>query len=369
MTQFSRFLPSSLLTRAVLQVSRSLVRLSQWILPGRLTLFDHIVGIGSTQMLHAVARLKIADLLHQNSMTAEELADILKIHPEATHRMMRALVSFGVFKLDRTGKYQNNRLSIPLRTEVPGSMNSFADYFGSSSNVRAWSDLLATLSTGKNAFERNHQMSVWEWLSQNPEEGRIFANAMVNLTQLDAPVIAYGYPFSEVQRLCDVGGGRGTLLAELLKCHRHLSAVLFDEDYILDQAFHISNVNGEARLEKKAGNMFNEVPPGCDVYLLKDILHDWDDARCIQILKNIRAASQCGGRLLVVEVIVEKYTTEKPGPLIDLQMMTVCSEGRQRSKDEFKGLFEKSGFQLNRIFKTAHPISVIEAIAIESPQK
>jgi hypothetical protein len=333
-------------------------------LPPQLTLFDSIGGIASTQMIHVAARLKIADLLDQGSMTGDQLAETLKTHPEATYRMMRALVSIGIFKLGRNGKFQNNYLSRPLRSGKKGSMREFADYFGSASNVRAWEDVLNTVTTGKNAFERVHQMSVWEWFHQNPNEGQVFANAMVDITLLSAPAIARVYPFSEVQSLCDVAGGRGTLIAEVLKQHRHLKGALFDEPYVLDQATSFLKEQKVAgRVERRAGSFFEEVPRGYDAYLMKDILHDWDDDRCIQILKNIRQATPRGGRLLIAETVVEKNSTEKPGPFIDVHMMTVCCDGKQRNMDEFRTLFEKSGFRMSRVFPTECSISVVEGIA------
>jgi hypothetical protein len=360
----SKPIPPRFVVQIILRLSHALIRMGQALLPPQLTLFDHIGGIGHTQLIHAAARWKIADLLHQQPMTADELAQRLKTHAEATHRMMRALVTLGVFKLGSDGKFRNNRLSEPLRTGSPGSMRDFADYFGSPSNVTAWSDVLTTVKSGTNAFERIHQMPIWQWFQKHPQEGQIFAEAMVNLTQLDAPVIAKTYPFSEIRSLCDVAGGRGTLLTEILHHHPHLNAVLFDESHILEKALSFLEQRGVAAVvERKSGNFFERVPRGHDAYLVKDILHDWDDERCIQILTNIRQAIAPKGRLLVAEVLVEKQTTQKPGPLMDVHMMTVCCEGRQRSRNEFKELFQKCGFKMNRVFSTPFPISIIEGIA------
>ena len=226
-------MPPKFLVRLVLGVHDFLIRLAHAVVPPQLALYNHLTGLGATMGLHLAARFGVPDLLAAGPLTAAELAAKVDAHPEALHRALRALATIGVFTLDRQGQLANNRLSSALRSDVPGSLKSFAEYLGSWSNVTAWADLEGTIRTGKNAFRRVHGKSVWDWFKEHPGEGATFAQTMVELTRLDAPIVARAYPFSEVRRLCDVAGGRGTLLAEVLATHPHLEGVLLDEAYVL----------------------------------------------------------------------------------------------------------------------------------------
>jgi hypothetical protein len=279
-------------------------------------------------------------------------------------RMMRALASVGVFSLRRDGRFANNRLSSGLRADHASGFGDFTRYFGSASNLGAWADFDRTLESGKNAFERIHGMSVWEWFDRHPEERQVFASAMGAMTTLDAPGVARAYPFREVRRVCDVAGSRGALLAEVLAQHRHLDGVLFDNAGVLATAPELLGRRGVAdRVELSAGSFFEQVPSGCDAYLLKNILHDWDDQRALTILSNCRRAMQPGGRLLVVELLVERDTTSGIGPFSDVQMMMVCNEGRERGRTDFARLFRDAGFELRRVLPTATLMSIVEGVA------
>jgi hypothetical protein len=249
------------------------------------------------------------------------------------------------------------------------SVRNFVEYCGSPSNLRAYTDLEATVRSGKNAFSRVHGMSVWEWFGQHPEEGQTFAHAMQDATALDAPAIARGFPFGQLARLCDVAGGRGTLLAEILTRHPRLRGMLFDERYVLDEADALLRARGvHDRVELVAGSFFESIPGGGpggpDGYLLKDILHDWDDDRSRQILGNVRRAAQPGTRLFLVETVVETMETAHPGPMFDLHMMMVCVEGRQRSRFELERLLADTGFRLDDVVALAALQSLVVASAV-----
>jgi hypothetical protein len=323
---------------------------------------EQAAGLATTQLLAVVAKLRIADLLASGPRTAQELALETHTHPEAMHRMLRALVSLNVFALDTTtGRFRNNRLSSALRTDVTGSARAVVEYFGTRAHVLAWADAEETIRTGRNAFERVHGMAVWDWFACHPEEERLFADGMQALTAADAPAVAAAYPFGEVQRICDVGGGRGTLLAYVLAAHPHLRGVLFEAPGVVGMAREFLHAWGLAdRVDILSGNFFAGVPEGCDAYLLKDVLHDWDDARALQILRTVRQAMQPGQRVLLCETLVEPMETALPGPLMDVCMMMVCREGRQRSRAEVATLLEQAGFTYTRVLPTALPISIVE---------
>jgi hypothetical protein len=365
----------------VLGLRRLLQRAADALVPPQLALFDRIVGLGATQLIRAAARLRLPDLLEEGPRTAAELAAMAAttamtattattatagVDPDALHRTLRGLVAIGLFTLGEDGRFRNNRLSRTLRSGTPGSLRNYALYFGSKSNVEAWADFDRTLESGGNAFERVHGATVWDWFDAHPEERATFAGAMGELTELYASAVATAYPFASVRRLCDVGGGRGTLLAEILLRHPHLSGVLLDGPGVLDTArIYLAAHRVLGRVELVAGSFFEGVPAGSDAYLLKNVLHDWDDARCRVILRNCRQAMVPGARLLVIETVVEVDSVRDLGPLSDLQMMVVCAGGRERSRAEFDRLFRECGFRLERVMATASPMSVLAGVAVD----
>ncbi len=357
-------LPPRFMVRAVLGLRRWLLALADAIVPAQLPLFEHATGIARTQMLGTAARLRLADLLAEGPVDAPTLAARTSRDADAMQRMMRALVTMGVFKLGRDGRFANNRVSEGLRAGHAGTFRDFAEYFSSASNVGAWGAFDSTLTTGKNAFERVHGMSVWEWFDEHPAERSVFAAAMGSMTEIEAPAVARTYPFGEVRRLCDVAGSRGVLLAEVLAAHPHLTGVLFDNAGVIATAEPVLAAKGVGdRVTLSSGSFFDAVPEGCDAYLLKNILHDWDDERSVTILENCRRAMRPGNRVLVVELVVEPDAVHGIGPMSDVQMMMVCSEGRERSRADFARLFERAGFALQRVVPTPTLMSVVEGVA------
>jgi len=357
--------PPRFVVSAVLALYRRFTALADRVVPPQLAVMDRMFGLLRTATLGTAARLRIADLVADGPLSGAELAARLGTDADATHRLMRTLASFGVFTLRRDGRFAQNRLSAVLRSGAAGSLRNFADYAGSGSNIAAYSDLDGTVRTGKNAFQRVHGQDIWAHFGAHPEEGQVFAGAMQDGTSMDAPVLAAGFPFGTLQRLCDVAGGRGTLLAEILRQNPGLRGVLFDEAYVLAEADGLLGAAGVLdRVDKVAGSFFESIPGGCDGYLMKDILHDWDDARCEKILGNLRRAAAPGAHLILSELVVEDNDATHPGPMIDLHMMMVAGDGRQRSRAQFEQLFARTGFQLERIIPLASLQSLVVARAV-----
>jgi hypothetical protein len=360
--------PPGLAVRAILALRRATIKAADACVPAQLAVFERVMAAAGSHVLAELARLGVPDLLEERAMTGAEIAERTKTDPDAMQRVMRASVAMGVFARRRDGSFENNRLSRPLRTGDLESARSFAVYFGSKSNMLAWADFAETLRTGKNAFDRVHGTTVWDWFDRHPEERETFAHAMMSMTLLDAPGIASSYPFGEigigeVGRLCDVGGGRGSLLSEILLHHPKLRGVLCDAPAVLDSAKPLLSQRGVAdRVELVPGSFFDVVPKGADAYMMKNILHDWDDERSTRILKNVRAATERGQKVLVCEAIVEPDSDDF-GALSDIPMMVVCGEGRERSRADIERLFAASGFRLERIIPTPTLTQIVEAIA------
>jgi hypothetical protein len=266
--------------------------------------------------------------------------------------------------MDERGEFANNRRSRVLLSGQPTRTREWALYFSSGSNVAAWADLPRTIETGESAFRRVHGVSVWEWFDAHPDEREMFAHCMMGITVRDAPLVASLYPFAEVNRLCDVGGGRGTLLSEILLRHGNVQGVLYDAPGVIQSARDLLQKRGlSARVELAPGSFFDAVPEGCDAYLMKNILHDWDDATCKRLLANVRRAARPGARIILVEQLVEQNSQDPIATFVDLQMMIACDEGRERSLEELKTLLAEAGFRYRRVF-TSPTLGVIEGEAV-----
>lgn len=375
--------PPRFLVAAAQRLRWMLKAAADLVVPAPVALFEQICGYMQTHVLRAAAQLRIAELLAAGPASAEELAARAGVDAESLRRLLRGLVTLGVFCRQRDGRFRNNRMSLALLPEAPVSLRDSALYFGSASQLRAWGEIERIISggsrgsggsdgaggsggaSGESGFESVHGMSTWDWFEHHPEESAAFAGTMVGITRLYAPGVATAYPFGELRRLCDVGGGHGDLLAEVLLRHPHLAAVLLDAGSVLATARPFLAARGVLeRVELLAGSFFDAVPAGCDAYLLKNILHDWDDRRAARILDNCRRVMQPGQRVLVVEAVVEPDSTRGIGPLSDLQMMVVCSGGRERSRAEYARLFDQTGLRLRQVVPTPGPMSVVEGIAV-----
>jgi cyclopropane fatty-acyl-phospholipid synthase-like methyltransferase len=356
--------PPAFLVRFGMGLRRSLLRLADLVTPAHLAVMDRSLGLVYTSMLSVVARLGVAELLEAGPRSAEQLAEQTGAHADALLRVLRALVSVGIFRRHSDGRFANNRLSRALQGGRRDRMREWVTYFGSQSNVATWNDLERTVRTGHNAFERVFGTDVWHWFDAHPDEREMFAQAMMGITVADAPAVATLYPFHEVQTVCDVGGGRGTLLSELLVRHPHLRGVLVDAKGVLESASELLARRGVAdRVQLCPGSFFESVPEGSDAYLLKNVLHDWDDARCAIILSTVRRAMKPGQRLVLVEILAPRHDQDHVAAFVDVQMMMVCSDGRERSFAELQSLLRKAGFESARFFP--YPTTnVIEALAV-----
>lgn len=357
-------LPPRWLVRAALGLRNLLRAAGDALVPPQLALHEHVAGLGHTHALRAYVRLGLPELLAAGPRTSSELAAATGANADALHRLLRALAATRLLRLDAQGRFRDTRTTRALRRDAHASFAPFAEYLGSLSNAVAWADFEATVRTGRNAFERRHGMSVWEWFEAHPDERATFAAAMAAITEVEGPVLVNLYPFGEVTRVCDVGGGRGTLLALMLERHAHLRGVLVDAPGVLAAAEPFLVARGvRDRVELVPGSFFDAVPPGADAYVLKNVLHDWDDARCGAILAHCRRAMAPGARLLVAEELVERDTVDRAGALTDLQMMTVCSEGRERGREELAALLAASGFERGRVFDHGFGPGWVEGVA------
>ncbi len=321
-----------------------------------------ITGCLLTQLVYVVAKIGVADRLAAGPSTASDLAAAANVHPQALYRVLRALASLGIFAEDSEGRFSLTEAARPLRSDAPDSMQAFALLWGEV----LWPScggLLHSLRTGQPAFEHLHGMGVFEYLQQHPQSAEIFDRAMTNLTRRHAPPVVAAYDFASLGTVVDVGGGQGTLLAVVLRAHPKLKGVLYDRAEVLPSARR--TLAGEGVLERcelVRGNFFTSVPGGGDAYLLKDILHDWDDARAVAILRNCARAMSPPARLLVVERSLPEGNIAGPAKLVDITMLAVTG-GRERSEQEYADLFRQAGLRLTRTLATDSEMQLFEGAA------
>ncbi len=329
-------------------------------LPPAATLGNMLCGFWVSQGIYVTAKLGIADLLRDGSGTADELAAKTKTHTLSLYRLLRMLASVGVFVEDDAGRFSLTEIGQCLRSDVEGSQRAMAVMSGEE-HFRSWCDLLYSVQTGKPAFDKVYGMPVFDWLSQHPEQATVFDAAMVSVHGRETAAILDAYDFSEIQTLADVGGGNGSVLIATMQENPHLRGLLFDLPGVISRATRNFEAAGlMPRCQLVSGSFFETIPAGADAYLMRHIIHDWNDDQCLTILKNIHQALPATGRLLVAESVIPAGNDPFFGKLLDLNMLVIPG-GQERTAAEYEKLFAKAGFRLTRIVPTSTELSVIEA--------
>jgi hypothetical protein len=311
-------------------------------------------GYQVTQAIHVAATLGIADLLRDGPQDSETLAAATASHAPSLHRVLRALASVGVLHEDDDGRFALTAIGDCLRSDAPEPVGGWAAYVGSPSHWQAWGNLLHGVRTGQNAFRSVHGTDVWGYRAQHPDESAIFDGAMTSIMVRANRHVLAAYDFGRFDTVVDVGGGRGAFLSAILEANRGMRGVLFDQPHVVAGA-----VVGE-RCEVVAGSFFEALPEGADAYLLKAILHDWEDEDAVRILRRCRAAVPDHGAVLVVERDLGVANENADAKLSDLNMM-VGPGGRERTREEFAALLAAGGFALQSATPTAIDLSVFEA--------
>jgi SAM-dependent methyltransferase len=334
-------------------------------LPPPMALFRMASGFYVSRAIHVAAKLGIADLLAEGPQSYGELAKVTGTHAPSLRRMLRLLASVAVFAEEADGKFALTPIGACLRTGVPGSLHAVALLFGGITD-KAWSDLLYSVETGKPAFNHVFGMDTFSYMARHPEEAANFDKAMSSFTTQIAVAVTAVYDFSTFRTVVDVGGGNGSLLAGILRVNPSLRGIVFEQPHVAERAKERLRGDGLAdRCAVVGGDFFREVPGGGDAYLLKHVIHDWDDEHATAILKNCGRAMDPSSRLLIVEGIYPPRidpSDECRGAASNDVNMLVCTGGRQRSEDEFRSLLHAAGLKLTRIVPTSAGVGVIEGM-------
>jgi hypothetical protein len=310
-------------------------------------------GYQVTQAIYVAAALGIADLLRDGPRDSEALAAQTAAHAPSLHRVLRALASVGVLHEDDDGRFALTAIGECLRSDADEPVGAWAAFVGRPYHWQAWGALLHGVRTGENAFRSVHGTDTWDYRAAHPEEGAIFNAAMTDIMRRANAHLLAAYDFARFATVVDVGGGRGAFLGAVLDANPGMRGILFDQPHVVEGA-----VVGE-RCEVVAGSFFEAVPEGADAYLLKAVLHDWDDDDAVRILCRCREAIASGGALLVVERDLGGPNEHADAKLSDLNMM-VGVGGRERTGADFASLFAAGGFALESTTPSAIGLSVFE---------
>jgi hypothetical protein len=323
-----------------------------------------IWGIHISRAVYVVAALGIADLLAGGPMTAAQLAQATQAHEGSLYRVLRLLGSLGVLTEHDHRSFSLTVLGERLRADVPASMRSWSMLLDSAGGLRSFEPIIEIVKTGKPGVDIAYGMGLFEFLAARPDLSQKFQAAMTERTAALAPSVAAGYDFSPMRTVADIGGGKGTLLAAILRAHGHLRGVLFDRPSVVDDAAEVFRAAGVAdRCEIVPGDFFQGVPEGADAYLLANVLHDWGDAHSLRILGACRRAMAKDGRVLIVErLIADDPVDAVPVLLSDLTMLVVTG-GQERTNAEYGQLLAEAGLSLTKVRPVAPPYGVIEGLS------
>jgi hypothetical protein len=322
------------------------------------------VGTGHyfSQALHVAARLGVADLLKDGPRQADDLAQACGVHGPSLRRVLRLLVAAGVFVENEDGSFGVTPAGALMATPQG---RAFVQLFAGEMVQHLWSELLYSVQTGKPGYEQALGMAPFEYIAAHPDEAANFDLAMSAASSHTAVAVAAAYDFSAFHRIVDVGGGQGILLSGILKAVPRLRGILFDLPRVVQGAKWIESIAD--RCEVIGGDFFESVPAGSDAYLLKHVIHDWNDERALAILRNVRRQLSADGRLLIVEGVYPPHVEASPacrGAASNDVNMMLATGGRQRSEQEFRELYTAAGFRLSRIVPTQLPSCVIEGLPV-----
>jgi hypothetical protein len=323
-------------------------------------------GYQLSQALYVAAKLGVADVLDPQPLAAEAIAGAVGARASQLRRVLRALVAAGVFRELEDGRFASNDAAAALRAGAPGRMRDVVLNFGEEM-YRSFGALLHTVRTGETAFDSVHGAPLFEYYAANPEVEASAAARMLARTLPVARELATSDVLRGARTLVDVGGGAGALVAEVLRHNRQIAGVLLERPGMLRLAAQYLDEQGVAdRCQLVEGDFFSSVPARGDVYVLKSVLHDWDDRQCVAILRNCRAAMDVAARLVIVELILpERMTASGPAlsaALLDLIMLAYAG-GRERTEAEFTQLLDHASLRLTRTTALTAGPHLLEAVA------
>lgn len=319
------------------------------------SLYWLLAGNWISQSVYVVSKLGIPDLLIDGPKTSLELANLVKAKPKHLYRILRALSSLDVFKELNNGCFANTAISKLLTSKDKNSLHSWAILCGEV-HYKVWGNFLQSVLLGESAFKLTFGERSFDFYSKNEQISATFNQAMAAFSQMVSDAVVSSYDFSSYRKIVDVGGGVGGLISWILKANPYLEGVLFDMEHVIKEAEVLIEEEIKSKCKLIAGNFFELVPAGGDIYILKLIIHDWEDKLATMVLKNCHEAMNESSRLLVIDKVITSGDKLELSKFTDLNMMALTG-GQERTEKEFRDLYHASGFKLVRIIPLDCPIN------------
>jgi len=355
-------LPPYRLVKLIGVIRSVLLLINRKIYPGRVVLYEQIQNLWVLSALYVAAELDIAEHLRESAKSIEVLASETNSHPESLYRVMRALSDQGIFKEKKNRCFALTSMSKALLNEN-ASLRYFILHHLGKVNWNSLGNLIHSVRTGEDAITKLYGEPIYEYLKHHPDESELFDKSMSNLSDISLDPVLQAYNFSKVNTIADIGGGEGLLLASILSNNKHLKGILFDLPNEVQKSKEIFDGFGVSdRVTIVTGDFFESIPFPADVYILKNITHNWNDEKCIHILKKINESMPFGGKILIVEMVILGNGFNPIPKILDIQMLAAVSGGKERTKEEFYELITRSGLRLKRFIPTIAPLVIIEVV-------
>lgn len=335
-------------------------------LPPHVQMMNLLWGKTIATSISGIAKLGVADHMSASEpKTAEALAKAVGAHPESLYRVMRMLAGIGVFAEQEGQQFTLTPLSQCLRGDAPDSVRGMARFHTDEWHMRGYENIVHALETGVNGVEKAYGRNGFEVIAGHPESLENFQEGMSNYSAIEGALLEPVLDFSGFTRLADVGGGHGSLLAQILRRNAGLQGVLFDLPEVVAQAEKVADGSLSGRMTFEAGSMFERVPEGCDAYIMKHIIHDWSDEASVKVLglmrEGLAKTAPETGRVFLAEMIVPGTPEPHPAKFLDVEMLVMTPGGKERTEEAFAELFAKAGLALVGVKRTPGPICLIEA--------
>lgn len=337
-------------------------RLERKLVPSSVAVFEKAEGFFIAKAIGVACELNLADILSSGQKNVKAIAIECSAHEQSLYRLMRALASEGIFKEVQDRVFANTTMSKAL-ADGKGSMKHMIEH---QLNETSW-DIVGLLGkgvkTGKNVAREKLGMDIFEHLSKDEKKNELYNRAMTNTSALASAAFLAAYDFNGLSKIVDIGGGHGYLLSIILHKYKRLEGIVYDLPHVVKKAnSNFKKFGLENRAEVIQGNFFESIPDGGDAYIMKNILHAFDDETSIKLLKSIYQAMVKNGKILIMEAVIAEDNKPAFGKIFDLQMMIGTDGGKERTQKEYKNILEKSGFKFKRVIHTVTPFSIVEAI-------
>jgi tRNA A58 N-methylase Trm61 len=329
--------------------------------PANVAVFEKTQNFWIAKSLGVACELNLADHIGENSKSIDLLAKETNTHAPSLYRLMRALASDGIFSESQPGVFVNTSLSKALM-EGEAGMKYMIQHQMNNTNWDVVNEMVYTIKTGKSSAVKLLGADIFEHLKKSPEKNELYNKAMTNTSDISSSAIVSAYDFSGFKKLADIGGGEGYLLSVILSKYPNMHGIVLDLPHVVEAASeNFKKFGVEGRAKVLTGDFFDSIPVEADVYIMKNIVHAFDDPTNIQIFNRLKEKMEPKARLLIFDTVIGQDNKPAFGKIFDLQMLVGTTGGRERTRIEFENLLKQAGFRLNRVIDTASPFSIVEA--------